>query len=61
MYGTTWAVYLVAAVVTGLLFTRVQEMALVLPIVAIFVVIPTEPRRPVNGRRGAAPFGEGEE
>jgi uncharacterized membrane protein YoaK (UPF0700 family) len=61
MYGATWIVYLVAAVVAGLVFTRAQEMALLLPIVAILAVIATDARRPVNGRGGAAPFGEREE
>jgi uncharacterized membrane protein YoaK (UPF0700 family) len=46
IYGITWLVYAVGAVVSGVLFLRVGEGALVLPIATIVAVILVGTRRP---------------
>jgi uncharacterized membrane protein YoaK (UPF0700 family) len=46
IYGITWLVYATRAVISGVLFLRVGEGALVLPITAIVAVIVAWARRP---------------
>lgn len=38
-YGLTWLVYVVVAVVTGLLFLRIGELSLLVPLAALVIVL----------------------